>query len=598
SLPDALPPNDKGGPIGAQSLPTLTTLLEREVARHPDDAVLRGEYATVLNYFRAFDGREHTDTAQAQQAADKAPKDVTLQLLAAQMQDEDANLRRRALEAALAADPASPLARLAMARHELSRSHPERAAAMLEPLVKERPDFVQARLALAQSEESLGDWPRTVELTNENFRRAHYVPSAAREAARTDRRLDRPGEALERYRLALALRFDDGNSRRALISLLSDLARVDDAAKELEILVTQDPFDNGARLHLAELSAANGKLPRARALFAEAKALCPDEPEVHEREGRALLQDGLRDEALRSFEKSLALRPQNPALKDVLRSLKGDDVALGAQLAMDIKPLVAEADAMKDQDAAYLTDNSYVRVSESGLASRFHQVGVKVFTQRGVEGFRKFRIDYAPSRQEVRILRARVIKPDGSIVESYGDDDVNINEPWTGMYYDAKAKILSFPSLGTGDVLEVQYRLEDSAQDNLLSDYWGDVAYFHATIPKVRFQYVADMPSARTLYWNKGHLPAGTAESVEPQKDGRTLYRFLAKDLAKVVVEPDMPGQAEVLVPLHVSTYRTWEQVGQYYWGLVADQLTPNDELKRTVDKALQGVDKKDDLAV
>ena len=50
----------------------------------------------------------------------------------------------------------------------------------------------------------------------------------------------------------------------------------------------------------------------------------------------------------------------------------------------------------------------------SGLASRFHQAAMKVYTQRGVENFRKFRIDYAPSRQEVRIQRARITKPDGA----------------------------------------------------------------------------------------------------------------------------------------------------------------------------------------
>src|SRR5262249_12324854 len=38
---------------------------------------------------------------------------------------------------------------------------------------------------------------------------------------------------------------------------------------------------------------------------------------------------------------------------------------------------------------------------------------------------------------------------------------------------------------------------------------------------------------------------------------------------------------------LHVSTYKTWEQVGRYYWGLVRDQLTPNEEIRRAVEKAL-----------
>ena len=111
-----------------------------------------------------------------------------------------------------------------------------------------------------------------------------------------------------------------------------------------------------------------------------------------------------------------------------------------------------------------LADVTRVRVQQSGLSSRFHQLAVKVYTRRGVDAFRSFPITYSPSREEVRILRARITKPDGSLVESFGDTNRSLNEPWSGMYYDAQAKVLSFPGLSPGDVLELQYRVEDTAQ--------------------------------------------------------------------------------------------------------------------------------------
>ena len=114
---------------------------------------------------------------------------------------------------------------------------------------------------------------------------------------------------------------------------------------------------------------------------------------------------------------------------------------------------------MKDEDAVYLADVTAVRVQQNGLSSRFQQLAVKVLTDRGVEAFRQWPIQYSPDRQEVRVLKARITKSDGSIVDSYGDQDRHINEPWTGMYYDARARVLSFPALAPGDVLEVQWRL-------------------------------------------------------------------------------------------------------------------------------------------
>ncbi|HET6982323.1 MAG TPA: DUF3857 domain-containing protein, partial [Myxococcaceae bacterium] len=357
------------------------------------------------------------------------------------------------------------------------------------------------------------------------------------------------------------------------------------------------PTSNDVRVRLAELLASNGRLEEGLTLFTEAEALCPDDPELYERKGRTLLYAGQKDAALAALERSLELRPQNPALRDAVRALRGTEVSASSTDALDIRPLVAEADSYAE-DAVTLAEVTRVRVQQSGLSSRFHQLAVKVYTRRGVDAFRSFPITYSPSREEVRILRARITKPDGSIVESFGDTNRSLNEPWAGMYYDAQAKMLSFPGLAPGDVLELQYRVEDTASDNLLSDYWGDMAYVQGVTPKLRWEYVVDMPAGRTLYWNEKTLGAGVSARREPASSGRTLYRFDAKHVSRVTPEPGMPGWSEVAATLHVSTYKTWEDVGRYYWSLIRDQLVPDDTIRRAADAALTGVDRKDTRAV
>lgn len=597
AFPSKVPPLEKGPPPQPVLLPTLTQALEREVKLKPTDATLRGEYATVLAHQRAFDAKARADVVEAEKAAALAPSDAGLLLLAAELQRDDHNLRRRHLESALAAAPKSPRVRLALAHHELAREHPERALPLLEAVVAEHPRFAPARLAQAQALESLTMWPAAVERYEAALRELSHVPEVVRAGARTARRLDRLEEAVARYRTALGLRFDDTNSRRGLAELLADLGRIDEAGEQLSTLLKLAPFENSARLRLAGLYAANNRPEAAAALFAEAKVLSPDEPEVHEREGRALLDAGKKDEALAAFRRALGLRPQNPPLKELLRSLEGDTAPVGTPYVLDWRPLLPAADALKKEDAVYLVDYTFTRVQPTGLSSRFSQVAVKVFTQRGVEAFRSFPLAYTPDRQELRILRARVTKADGSVVDSYAESERNMNEPWTGMYYDHRSRILSFPALGAGDVLELWFRLDDSAQDNLLSDYWGDVDHVQSTHPKLRYQYFVEMPASRPLFWNQSRLPP-TVRVARERKEDRVLYRFEAGEVAKVVPEPAMPGWAEVATTLHVSTYRTWEQVGRYYWGLVRDQLEPNDELQRTVAKVLAGVDRKDERAV
>ncbi|HEY1906630.1 MAG TPA: DUF3857 domain-containing protein [Myxococcaceae bacterium] len=599
-LPARLPALPAGPAPAARRLPTLASAFEAEVKRRPDDARLRADFAQVLEATQSFDSREHSDAVNAERAATDTARagqpDARIELLAARLQ-QDENLRRRHLETSLAASPDLIEARLLLARAELSQGHPERVLTLLEPLVQRWKAFLPAQVLLARAEDDLGDSVSATRRIEGLPQSTWRIPEAGRERVRSARRLDRSDEALERLRGVLQVRPGDGSSLSLLAEMLADRGDVAGASKALRDALRLSPTSNDVRLRLAELLASNGRIEEGMTLFAEAEALCPDDPELYERKGRTLLYAGQKDAALAALERSLELRPQNPALRDAVRALRGTEVSAASTDALDIRPLVAEADSYAE-DAVTLAEVTRVRVQQSGLSSRFHQLAVKVYTRRGVDAFRSFPITYSPSREEVRILRARITKPDGSIVESFGDTNRSLNEPWAGMYYDAQAKMLSFPGLAPGDVLELQYRVEDTASDNLLSDYWGDLAYVQGVTPKLRWEYVVDMPAGRTLYWNEKTLGAGVNARREPASSGRVLYRFDAKHVSRVTPEPGMPGWSEVAATLHVSTYKTWEDVGRYYWALIRDQLAPDDSIRRAADDALKGVDRKDTRAV
>ena len=46
---------------------------------------------------------------------------------------------------------------------------------------------------------------------------------------------------------------------------------------------------------------------------------------------------------------------------------------------------------------------------------------------------------------------------------------------------------------------------------------------------------------------------------------------------------------------MHVSTYKTWDEMGRWYWGLVQDQFVPDDEVRRRAEALTKGL--KDDRA-
>ncbi len=599
ALPDVVPPLEKGVAPQPALQPTLTETMEKKVKATPNDAALRADYATILSWTRAYPDSEHIPDTEAERAALNAPNDLELQLTAASLMNADGNDRRRYLEAALALDPKHPFVRLALGQHELSREHPEVALRHAETLLAAFPNFAPAWVLKIRALENLGQKTEAWRITEDAFRQLHVIPPVAREAVGASRRAERIKEAVERARAVIALRFDDLNTRRGLANMLADLGKIDDAADQYRKILALDPFDQGSMLRLAELLSANGRLDEARASWEQARRAAPDEPDVYERQGRALLHANQKDAALAAYQQALTLRPQNPALKEIMRTLRGEDTSSMTPEAFVLAPLLQEATKLGNttEDAITLAEVTHVRVQPSGLSSRFQQMVVKVLTQRGVDAYRSMPITWSPDRQEVRVLKARVTKPDGSVVDSFGEEERNINEPWTGMYYDARARMLSFPALAPGDVLELQWRLEDTSVENLLSDYWGDVDLVQSSFTKKHYRYVVDMPKTRPLSWNKETLPKWVKVTSADSGD-RTTYRFEANDVARIIPEPNMPGWAEVATPLHLSTYQNWEQVGRYYWGLVRDQLVPNEELKKAVETALKGVDRKDEQKV
>jgi len=67
------------------------------------------------------------------------------------------------------------------------------------------------------------------------------------------------------------------------------------------------------------------------------------------------------------------------------------------------------------------------------------------------------------------------------------------------------------------------------------------------------------------------------------------VYRFAAKEIPALSPEPAMPPWPEVLGSVHVSTYKNWDDLGRWYWGLVKDQFDLDEETRKLAKKITEG---------
>jgi tetratricopeptide (TPR) repeat protein len=581
------------GPAPA-AIPGAVAQLERAAAAARGgraEAEARLALALALDERRSADASLGRAAAEARRATELAPRWVAARLVAARLED-DRGRRRAQLDAALALAPDDPEVLAGLADDELDRDRPHPAVRLLERAVRAAPGFAAARVAHAEALARAGLDVRGGQEAVALARALPTVPAAVRAAARAARRLGRVEEAGGRLRTLLALRFDDREARGALVQLLLDRGDVDGAVGLASEGLRLDPSDLDARLALADLLAANGRAAEAEEQYATALRIAPDDAEPLARRGRARLAAGRAGDAKADLERALELRPQSPELKELVRSLEPARERFERPYAVDAAALARSAPPFAEgEDAVILAHVQVTRVFRSGLAATYEQLVVKVANARGADAFRRRAIGWDPSRQEVKVERARIHRPDGSVVDAHDESESSASEPWYRLYYDTRARTLSFPTLAPGDVLELAWRVEDVAKENLLADSYGDVSVVDDSARVLRFDRVVLVPEGRPLY---AHVPAGVARTERKLDGGVVEHRFVARDVPRIVPEPGMPGWSEVARFVHVSTFASWDEVARFYWGLVHEQLQPSEEIRRTAaqiaEEALRGV--------
>lgn len=565
--------------------------LARASAQRPSDGELAEDHAIVLAARRAFDTKDRKARHAQERAARLLSKSASAQARLAALHDDDHNEKRMALEQALNVDPRWVPARVALGNYYVERGFTRRGADELARARRDRPDFVPAALGLANALHAMGLDGKARALELEVAETHSRLPVALLAGARANRALGQVAQAIERYRVLLSLRYDDRGARAELASLLLATGDLPGARLELERALELSPSDLGLRLRLASFLSMNEHAREATALYDGLVELAPDEEQVFIARGEHRQRQDDVEGALADFQHALAIKPQNPALRELVRSLQPQENYAGPYLR-DVSELAARARAKgvpaNGPDAVVLSKLDVVRVYPNGLSSRTRQTITWLVSERSVERARTQSVGYAPGEEEVKIERARIIKKDGSVVESKSENDRRVTDDSSGMYFDHRSRSVTLPNLEMGDVVEFTWRKDDVSATNMFADYFGDVTYLQGTDPVDDADYVLVAPPGREFHANRPALE-GVEHTVVAQDDAR-VWRWRVRDVPRIESEPRMPGWVEQAAYLHVSTFKEWDDVARFWWGLVKEQLHVTPSVAQAAEEAVRGI--------
>jgi cellulose synthase operon protein C len=561
-------------------------------AEKSTDPGLLESYARYLLTTQSDDEADHLARDMAIRAAQRAPT-VPRALLAASLvesrnQSADWITKAEAIVARGGASTDEAMdTLLARAGHERAGTNWRDAIPFYDRALARDPDNVPATLA-------------RVELYGEANLRATALAFLERALARQPRSVglvramvdllrqeDRTTEADEMESRYAALRFDDRESLRGKLDFA--IARRDSTAAMhwIDRVIAADPDATDGLMSAASAYLKLGDATRAIALYKRSLELAPEDTDAMHKLADVYGTSKQTSEQVTLLRHILEVRPQDKAVRDYLSHLEPEKPKPDELYAVPFSTFLAQRGApAQGFDRRTLVDVTVATVFDNGLSSHFHQVVFQPLTDPAAQAARDYGFGFELGTQAVHIRGAHVYRADGTVDDAFDTATSGADDPSVAMYTSAATYRVRFPRLAAGDVVELQYRVDDVAARNEFASYFGDIDYLQSTEPVVRAEYVLIGPKARTFYFNKPSIPV--QQSTEEKGDQR-IYRFLATNVAPTLPEPLQPPYTELLGHIHVSTYKSWDEMGAWYWGLVKDQFSADDEVRQRVAEVTKG---------
>lgn len=250
-----------------------------------------------------------------------------------------------------------------------------------------------------------------------------------------------------------------------------------------------------------------------------------------------------------------------------------------SQAELDMKTPKVEPDA--DAEAIFWE----VRVDDKkyGKLSYRHYVRVKIFTERGRERFSKMDIPFTKGKK-VEDVAARVIKPDGTIVELKQTDIFDRDIAKAGKVR-VQAKSFAVPGIEPGVIVEYQY--SETIKGDTAS---GERLIFQRDIPMQRVTYSVRPYGKSRLNFNSYNMP--DTKFVEG-RDG--FQSATLTDVPAYKDEPYMPPDDEVrkwvyLQYVGFGSIFQWINISLRWQPVIASMNKPKKDIKAKAAELTAGI--------
>ena len=201
----------------------------------------------------------------------------------------------------------------------------------------------------------------------------------------------------------------------------------------------------------------------------------------------------------------------------------------------------------------------------------------KIFNERGYS-FATKSIKYREGYDEVKILFANTIRPDGVIVP-LELKEIKDYSPYSKyeLYTDIKEKKFTMPAIEPNCIVEYAYEVR-KIKPLLPYDLYARF-FMHAHIPMKEDVLEIILPKGKEL--NIAYFKTDLKPLIE-EADGKIKYTFKNLNKTEIIPEPQMPEMSdkEVFPQIRCWTLSNWNIISKWYSGLLKEQMQSDAELE------------------
>jgi tetratricopeptide (TPR) repeat protein len=403
------------------------------------------------------------------------------------------------------------------------------------------------------------------------------------EIAEQSRRWDLAREAAERLADLTPGVLVVSDLRQRLAESCGDGALLRDLVGKL---VQADPNETDLKLRLARLLAAEDDLEAARQVLDDALARSPTNIDLMLELARLENEGGDEVRAVALARSVLDHRPQDPRAQRLLEIL-GESSENLDWLRSDSELWKMADEAPPADPAIALLDRREIRFLPSNLTEERVQQAILITSADRAGDFLVNTLPFVAESERLRILRARILRRDGTEIAARQGDTPRLSEPEFNLYYDTRLRVLRFSEFEDGDLLEIAYVLSETEEANETGPYNGGLLSLGRAIPVVTMEVELIGPRSSIPAWE---LVGREGEPVvEEQPGGDVSLRWQWRDLP--AVPTDVPPAPPLLVSPYLvwSNHPEWGDLADWYGRHVAPRVRVSEQVEETARRLVEG---------